>query len=129
MESGMHRTRISLEKWQYQMLMELSRTTRRSLSAIVRDPVDEKLTKTASYRKKDSLHGIVGLSSGDCASAAYVTVEDEDAAWALFRKFRDKDFSYTDCTSFAVMERLRLRTAFAFDRRFAAMGYRVEPAL
>ncbi len=50
-------------------------------------------------------------------------------AWALFRKFRDKDFSYTDCTSFAVMERLRLRTAFAFDRRFAAMGYRVEPAL
>jgi hypothetical protein len=70
MESGMHRTQISLEKWQYQMLMELSRTTRKSLSAIVRDLVDEKLTKTSSYRKKDSLHGIVGLSSRDGASVA-----------------------------------------------------------
>jgi len=70
MESGKHRTQISLEKWQYQMLMELSRTTRRSLSAILRDLVDEKLTKTVSDRKKDSLYGIVGMSSGDGASVA-----------------------------------------------------------
>jgi hypothetical protein len=70
MESGKHRTQISLEKWQYQMLLELSRTTRKSLSAIVRDLVEEKFTKTASSRKKDSLYGIVGLSSGDGASVA-----------------------------------------------------------
>jgi hypothetical protein len=70
MESGMHRTQISLEKWQYQMLMELSRATRKSLSAIVRELVDEKLTLTVSSRKKDSLHGIVGMSSGDGASVA-----------------------------------------------------------
>ena len=63
------------------------------------------------------------------ASVVPVTIEDEDAAWTIFRKFRDKEFSYTDCTSFAVMERLRLRTAFAFDRHFAAMEYQVEPAL
>jgi hypothetical protein len=70
MESGKHRTQISLEKWQYQMLLELSRTTRKSLSAIVRDLVDEKLRKTVSSRKRDSLHGIVGLSSGNGASVA-----------------------------------------------------------
>jgi predicted nucleic acid-binding protein len=70
-----------------------------------------------------------GLRGSGLASVAYVTVDDEDAAWTIFRKFRDKEFSYTDCTSFAVMERLRLRTAFAFDRHFAAMEYQVEPAL
>lgn len=70
-----------------------------------------------------------GLRESGLASIAYVTVEDEDAAWILFRKFRDKEFSYTDCTSFAMMERLKLRTAFAFDRHFAAMEYQVEPAL
>jgi len=70
MESGKHRTQVSLERWQYQMLLDLSRTTRKSLSAIVRDLVEEKLTKTVSSRKKDSLHGILGLSSGDGASVA-----------------------------------------------------------
>lgn len=70
MEGGKHRTQISLEKWQYQMLLELSRTTRKSLSAIVRDLVEEKLTKPVLSRKKDSLYGIVGMSSGDGASVA-----------------------------------------------------------
>jgi hypothetical protein len=70
MESEKHRTQISLEKWQYQMLLELSRTTRRSLSAIVRDLIGEQLSKPVSSRKKDSLYGIVGLSSGDGASVA-----------------------------------------------------------
>jgi len=70
MDSGKHRTQISLEKWQYQMLLELSRTTRRSLSAIVRDLIGEKLSKPVSSRKKDPLYGIVGISSGDGASVA-----------------------------------------------------------
>jgi len=70
-----------------------------------------------------------GLRGSRLTSVVYVTVEDEDAAWTIFRKFRDKEFSYTDCTSFAVMERLKLGTAFAFDRHFAAMEYQVEPAL
>jgi hypothetical protein len=36
----------------------------------VRELVDEKLTITVSSRKKDPLHGIVGMSSGDGASVA-----------------------------------------------------------
>jgi len=70
-----------------------------------------------------------GLKGSRLSSIAPVTPEDEDAAWDLFRKYRDKDFSYTDCTSFAVMERLKLRTAFAFDRHFVTMGFQVEPGL
>ncbi len=47
-----------------------------------------------------------------------VTVQDEKRAWEIFVKHRDKGFSFTDCTSFAVMERLGITEAFAFDEHF-----------
>jgi predicted nucleic acid-binding protein len=44
-----------------------------------------------------------------------ITEADEGSARQILSKYSDKSFSYTDATSFAVMERLGLRTAFAFD--------------
>jgi predicted nucleic acid-binding protein len=69
------------------------------------------------------------LKDSELAGMVYVTGEDEDAAWEIFRKFRDKDFSYTDCTSFAVMERLKVKAAFTFDSHFTAMGCQVVPGV
>ena len=51
-----------------------------------------------------------------------VTVEDESKAVEILKAFKDKDFSYTDATSFAVMERLGINTAFAFDDHFMQYG-------
>ena len=39
-------------------------------------------------------------------------------AWQIFKKFADKQWSFTDCTSLAVTERLGLNQAFAFDEHF-----------
>jgi predicted nucleic acid-binding protein len=47
-----------------------------------------------------------------------VTPSTEDAAFAIFKRYTDKDFSFTDCTSFSVMKSLKLRSAFAFDKHF-----------
>ena len=44
-------------------------------------------------------------------------------AWEIFKKYDDKDFSFVDCTSFATMERLKLREAFAFDHHFEQYGF------
>src|SRR4051812_4297107 len=52
-----------------------------------------------------------------------VMEEDEDRAVAILRQYDDKTFSYTDGTSFAVMERLGLRDVFTFDRHFAQYGF------
>ncbi len=43
-------------------------------------------------------------------------------AWRLFQRYRDEAFSFTDCTTFALMARLRLSTAFAFDIHFRQYG-------
>jgi predicted nucleic acid-binding protein len=52
-----------------------------------------------------------------------VTQEDEIAARRILRRYDDKEFSLTDATSFAVMERLGLTEAFAFDRHFVQYGF------
>jgi uncharacterized protein len=56
-----------------------------------------------------------------------VTQADEDQAWEIFGKYSDQDFSFVDCTSFAVMQRLKLSAAFAFDRHFRVMKFTVLP--
>ncbi len=57
-----------------------------------------------------------------------VTPADFEAAWRIFSRYDDKLFSFTDCTSFAVMERLRIRTAFTFDDNFRDYGkFTVKP--
>ena len=47
-----------------------------------------------------------------------VTEEDLTQALSIFRKYADHSFSFVDCTSFAVMDRLGLPHAFAFDHHF-----------
>jgi hypothetical protein len=48
-------------------------------------------------------------------------------AWRLFKLYDDKDFSFTDCASFAVMRHARLRDAFTFDHHFEQAGFRLWP--
>ena len=52
-----------------------------------------------------------------------VLASDEERAREIIASYTDKDYSYTDATSFAVMERLALRRAFTFDRHFEQHGF------
>jgi predicted nucleic acid-binding protein len=45
------------------------------------------------------------------------------SAFDLFKKYKDQDFSLTDCTSFVLMKRLKLNTCFSFDSHFTRMGF------
>jgi predicted nucleic acid-binding protein len=54
---------------------------------------------------------------------------DEERAKHILFQYTDKDFSFADCVSFAVMERLAIRLAFSFDRDFAQYGFTVLPQL
>jgi predicted nucleic acid-binding protein len=67
------------------------------------------------------------LESVDQSSTRIVRVSasDERLAREILRRYQDKDFSLTDASSFVVMERLGIGTAFAFDRHFAQYGLTV----
>jgi predicted nucleic acid-binding protein len=57
-----------------------------------------------------------------------VDEDQEVAAWKIFERYADQEFSYTDCTSFAVMRALKLTHVFTGDGHFATLGFVVIPA-
>ena len=59
-----------------------------------------------------------------------VTFADVDAdlreqAFGWFFRYEDKDFSFTDCTSFAFMKQGKIREALTTDRHFRQAGFEV----
>ncbi len=70
MEGLKHRTQISLYDWQYQMLLEMSKKTKKSISAIIRELLFEKFSILAAHREKDPLSELIGIGIGDGSPAA-----------------------------------------------------------
>jgi len=56
-----------------------------------------------------------------------VLPEDEDAAVEIIRAHSDKGYSFTDATSFAIMNRLGVDTALTVDRHFRQFGFQALP--
>lgn len=47
--------------------------------------------------------------------------EGERDTWALFQRYRDKDWSFTDCALLATSRRAAIPQIFAFDHHFSQM--------
>ena len=52
---------------------------------------------------------------------------DEAEALSWMDRLSDQGVSFTDCVSFALMRRQRLRRVFGFDRHFNAAGFDLRP--
>jgi predicted nucleic acid-binding protein len=57
----------------------------------------------------------------------WITPARAEKARHWFFRWRDKDFSYTDCTSFVVMKERRIRAALTSDRHFVQAGFQTYP--
>jgi predicted nucleic acid-binding protein len=62
------------------------------------------------------------LLSGSLAQLIWVAPGDVESAWQIFDRYRDKAWSFTDCVSYAVIRRLGITQAFAFDDHFRQFG-------
>lgn len=56
-------------------------------------------------------------------SLEFVTEAHHEAALGWLRRFPDQGFTYTDATSFAVMESRDCRRVIGFDRHFQIAGF------
>ena len=79
--------------------------------------------ETMNYLRARISHPIAVLFRENLKKSGFieivtVTPSIEDAAFAIFKRYTDKDFSFTDCTSFSIMSSLKLKSAFAFDKHF-----------
>jgi predicted nucleic acid-binding protein len=78
---------------------------------------------------KRSGHRIARGWLGDLsARVEQAKVIDQVRALSIVLSHDDKTYSLTDATSFAVMERLAVGRAFAFDNHFTQYGFELEVA-
>ena len=83
-----------------------------------------KLDHTAAVRFR---HTLQQLTDAGLVELVRVDEAHEAAAWEIFERYADQKFSYTDCTSFAVMRALGLTHTFTADHHFAVMGFILVP--
>src|SRR4051812_16605514 len=85
--------------------------------------IDETLTLLrARGERKRAVE--LGRHFFDLAGVAIHRIDSEDLrnAWALFRDQPYRDWSFTDCTSKAVIDRLHLKRVLTFDHHFSEFG-------
>jgi len=81
--------------------------------------LDRNAAREAAVAWRRGLVGVPRLEVLDCSSEVLAS------AWTWFEDHDLPKLSAVDATSFVLMQRRRLRTAFTFDHHFAAAGFRL----
>lgn len=63
------------------------------------------------------------VDAADRIAVVSLAPDQEAEAFAFLRRRDEREYSYVDATSFAVMRGLRVRRALAFDGDFSAAGF------
>ena len=79
------------------------------------------LRRRASHR--DGVFFLDRLEHAPRMRVEFVTREQESEALRWLRRHDEREYSFVDATSFALMRSLRIREALAFDGDFTAAGF------
>jgi len=82
---------------------------------------------TKRVGKKEALSALDALTESKVVTMVDDTGPDWERCLEIFRRYQDTAIDLTDSLSFAIMERLRIETAFTFDSDFKAHGWTVQP--
>jgi len=90
---------------------------------------DETVTALVMRSKRHDLASAAGRAVLASRNLRLVRVESPafEEAWKLFVRRSDKRWSFTDCTSFVLMDNLGIRKALTFDANFRQAGFATFP--
>ena len=85
--------------------------------------IDETLTLLrARGQKRRAVLVAEAFSAGNLGTIHFLTQPEFQEALEVFRHYADKEWSFTDCTSKVVIDKLGLARAFTFDHHFRQFG-------
>ncbi len=67
------------------------------------------------------------LEASPTVRVLWVEKDNEAQAWKIFQARKDKGYSFTDCTCFALMEAHAIKNAFAYDKHLRQHGFNMLP--
>jgi predicted nucleic acid-binding protein len=105
-----------------QLQSELSRKKRRFLTTdyIVDETATLLLVRHSHAAATDFLKTTLESKS---LRLEWIDSERFQAAAELFQRHDDKEWSFTDCVSFALMHELKIRDSFTTDHHFSQAGF------
>lgn len=89
---------------------------------------DEFLTVLLSRRNK-SLSIEAGAKILADKNIRRLRINDEifQKTWEIYRIFKDKQWSFTDCSSYVLMKNLSINEGLSFDEHFSQFGFTTLP--
>ena len=90
--------------------------------------LDEALTLMRSRRDLTSATAFINkIRKSKSVRVFWIDEDLFERALIIFQKSDHKSWSFTDCTSFALMRELSISEAFTFDRHFKEAGFLAFP--
>mgnify|MGYP001157233796 CR=1 FL=1 len=98
---------------------------RKRIKLLISDYIfDESITTVLSHARHDIAVEIGEfILSSNVMELVWLNEATKKKAWEYFKRHSDKGYSFTDCTSFVLMNEKKINQYFAFDDHFNKVGF------
>ena len=127
-----HRERVFVDTGAFYAAVDADDQHHRNCVKLLRTAVAEQWCLVTSNFVVAETHALILARLGRDIAARWlkaipaqvkrIKAEDEEQAEQIIFDYADKEFSYCDATSFAMMKREKIRAALSFDRHFLQYG-------
>jgi predicted nucleic acid-binding protein len=113
------------DQFHQQAIEAKNRIEKNKIELVTSDFIFDESVTFIRYRVSHTAAVLFGSSLLRSSIVSMVSIDRDllHQAFEIFRKYHDQDFSLTDCTSFAVMKRLKITSSFGYDSHFSQMGF------
>ena len=99
------------------------------LKLIITDYIFDEIATLLLVRlnKKEAISICASIINDPITRLIQIGEKQFHSAWDIFRKMTDKNWSFTDCTSYVIMQEFGIDHAVSFDHRFKQFGFTILP--